>query len=102
MSPLLSRIAVIVAGLPLVIFAAYYGGWWLLALDDTGIWAIEPGALDAQPIVDPLDPLTPVHRVDDLPRGTPLAGAEEAVRWRLAGAALVAAALSVRAYVTGV
>ena len=32
MSPLLSRIAVIVAGLPLVIFAAYYGGWWLLAL----------------------------------------------------------------------
>ena len=32
MSPLLSRVAVIVAGLPLVIFAAYYGGWWLFAL----------------------------------------------------------------------
>ena len=32
MSPLLSRIAVIAAGLPLVLFAAYYGGWALLAL----------------------------------------------------------------------
>jgi phosphatidate cytidylyltransferase len=32
MSPLLSRIAVVAAGLPLVLFAAYYGGWALLAL----------------------------------------------------------------------
>ncbi|HEU0334944.1 MAG TPA: hypothetical protein VFR43_00225, partial [Gaiellaceae bacterium] len=32
MSPLLSRIAVIAAGLPLVLFAAYYGGWALFAL----------------------------------------------------------------------
>ena len=32
MSPLLSRVAVIAAGLPLVLFAAYYGGWALLAL----------------------------------------------------------------------
>jgi phosphatidate cytidylyltransferase len=32
MNPLLSRVAVIAAGLPLVLFAAYYGGWALLAL----------------------------------------------------------------------
>lgn len=32
MSPLLSRIAVIAAGLPLVLFAAYYGNWALYAL----------------------------------------------------------------------
>jgi phosphatidate cytidylyltransferase len=32
MSPLLTRVAVIAAGLPLVLFAAYYGGWALLAL----------------------------------------------------------------------
>jgi phosphatidate cytidylyltransferase len=32
MSPLLSRIAVIAAGLPLVLFCAYYGGWALYAL----------------------------------------------------------------------
>ena len=38
MSPLLSRIAVIAAGLPLVLFAAYYGGWALLAL-------VAPGAV---------------------------------------------------------
>ncbi|HWB57365.1 MAG TPA: phosphatidate cytidylyltransferase [Gaiellaceae bacterium] len=36
MSPLLSRVAVIVAGLPLVLFAAYYGGWALLALAAPG------------------------------------------------------------------
>ena len=32
MSPLLSRVAVIAAGLPLVLFAAYYGSWALFAL----------------------------------------------------------------------
>ncbi|HEU4449959.1 MAG TPA: phosphatidate cytidylyltransferase [Gaiellaceae bacterium] len=32
MSSLLSRIAVIAAGLPIVLFAAYYGGWALLVL----------------------------------------------------------------------
>ena len=32
MSPLLSRVAVIAAGLPLVLFAAYYGDWALYAL----------------------------------------------------------------------
>jgi phosphatidate cytidylyltransferase len=36
MNPLLSRVAVIVAGLPLVLFAAYYGGWALLALAAPG------------------------------------------------------------------
>ncbi|HXV58201.1 MAG TPA: phosphatidate cytidylyltransferase [Gaiellaceae bacterium] len=32
MSPLLTRIAVAAAGLPVVLFAAYYGGWALFAL----------------------------------------------------------------------
>jgi len=63
----------------------------LVAIDDAGLWAIEPRTLDAQAVIDPLDPLTPVHRVHALPRGAPLAGAEEAVRWRRTGAALVAA-----------
>jgi alkylation response protein AidB-like acyl-CoA dehydrogenase len=63
----------------------------LLALDDEGVWAIEPGALAATPVAGPLDPLTPVARVDELPHGTHVAGAEEAARWRLTGAALVAA-----------
>ena len=63
----------------------------LVAIDDAGLWAIEPSTLDAQAIADPLDPLTPVHRVDALPHGAQLAGAEEAARWRRTGAALVAA-----------
>ncbi|MGH3011135.1 MAG: phosphatidate cytidylyltransferase [Gaiellaceae bacterium] len=32
MSPFLTRVAVVAAGLPLVLFAAYYGGWAMLAL----------------------------------------------------------------------
>ena len=65
----------------------------LVAIDDAGLWAIEPSTLDAEAIADPLDPLTPMHSIDTLPRGTQLAGVEEAVRWRRTGAALVAAQL---------
>jgi phosphatidate cytidylyltransferase len=36
MSPLLTRIAVIAAGLPLVLFASYYGSWALFALAAAG------------------------------------------------------------------
>jgi alkylation response protein AidB-like acyl-CoA dehydrogenase len=63
----------------------------LVVIDDAGLWAIEPSTLDAEPVADPLDPLTPVHRVEVLPRGAQLAGADDAVRWRRTGAALVAA-----------
>jgi alkylation response protein AidB-like acyl-CoA dehydrogenase len=65
----------------------------LVAIDDTGLWAIEPSTLDAEAIADPLDPLTPMHRVDTLPRGAQLADAEAADRWRRTGAVLVAAQL---------
>ena len=63
----------------------------LVAIDDSGLWAIEPSTLDAEAIADPLDPLTPMHRVGALPRGAQLAGADDADRWRRVGAALVAA-----------
>jgi alkylation response protein AidB-like acyl-CoA dehydrogenase len=63
----------------------------LLALDAEGVWAIDAGALHAMPVAAPLDPLTPVARVDELPHGSQVAGAEEAARWRFTGAALVAA-----------
>jgi alkylation response protein AidB-like acyl-CoA dehydrogenase len=65
----------------------------LVAIDDDGLWEMAPSTLDAQPVDDPLDPLTPLHRVDTLPRGSQVAGAEEAGRWRATGAALVAAEL---------
>jgi alkylation response protein AidB-like acyl-CoA dehydrogenase len=63
----------------------------LVVIDDEGLWSIEPSSLDAQVVDDPLDPLTPLHRVDAFPRGTPLAGVEEAARWKLIAAARVAA-----------
>jgi alkylation response protein AidB-like acyl-CoA dehydrogenase len=64
----------------------------LLVVRDDGVFAIEPGALDGEPVARPLDPLTPLHRVTgELPRGDQVAGADVAARWRLEGAALVAA-----------
>jgi alkylation response protein AidB-like acyl-CoA dehydrogenase len=63
----------------------------LVAIDDEGLWSIDLSTIDAQAVADPLDPLTPLHRVAALSRGTSLAGVEEAARWRLIGAARVAA-----------
>jgi hypothetical protein len=64
----------------------------LLVLDDEGIWIVaEIGGVDAEPIADPLDPLTPVHWIRSLPQGTQIADAEAAQRRRLEGAALTAA-----------
>jgi len=65
----------------------------LLALDTEGIWAIDLAGLDAEPVSRPLDPLTPLHRVVDLPQGERVAPAEVAAEWALIGAALTAAAL---------
>jgi alkylation response protein AidB-like acyl-CoA dehydrogenase len=63
----------------------------LVVIDDAGLWTVDLAVLDAQEVIEPLDPLTPLHRVELLPRGTSLAGPEEAARWRRAGACLVAA-----------
>jgi alkylation response protein AidB-like acyl-CoA dehydrogenase len=65
----------------------------LVAIDDDGIWTIDPARLTAEPVGRPLDPLTPLHRVVDLPQGERLAGADEASTWRRQGATLVAAML---------
>src|SRR5690606_24444659 len=54
---------------------------------------VDPRALDAEPAATPLDPLTPVHRVRALPAGERIGDARCAARWRLEGAALVAAQL---------
>ncbi len=64
----------------------------LVVLGDDGAVAIGAEAVaDAAPLDWPLDPLTPVHRVDALPPGTPVADAARAHEWRRAGAVLVAA-----------
>jgi alkylation response protein AidB-like acyl-CoA dehydrogenase len=65
----------------------------LLAIDDDGIWTIDLLGLATEAVARPLDPLTPLHRVVDLPLGEPLAGPEVAATWRREGATLTAAML---------
>ena len=63
----------------------------LIALDDAGVWSIDPAELDAVAAGEPLAPRTPVHRVASLPLGRRVGDAEMAASWRARGAALTAA-----------
>ncbi|MCP4004156.1 MAG: acyl-CoA dehydrogenase [bacterium] len=65
----------------------------LLALRDTGVFRIDPRELEAAAIATPLDPLTPLHHVANLPAGEKIAGPEVAQRLRLEGATLASALL---------
>ena len=64
----------------------------VVVLEQDRITRVAPDALgEAEAIAWPLDPLTPVHRVDVLPDGEPVGGRAEAAAWRTAGALLTAA-----------
>jgi alkylation response protein AidB-like acyl-CoA dehydrogenase len=63
----------------------------LLLLRADGLYRVDPGALDASPSARPLDPLTPVHRVDVLPLGDRIADAATARQLRLQAMARSAA-----------
>jgi alkylation response protein AidB-like acyl-CoA dehydrogenase len=64
----------------------------VVVLGNDAVVAIRAETLgDAAPLDWPLDPLTPLHRVDVLPPGTPVGDAATARAWRQAGAVLVAA-----------
>ena len=71
----------------------------LLVLDGRGVGALPASTLHGTPVVRPLDPLTPVHRVDDLRRGDRGGewgvgrGPELVGEWRRDGAVLTAAYL---------
>jgi alkylation response protein AidB-like acyl-CoA dehydrogenase len=62
----------------------------LLAVDDDGVWRVDASG---EPVRRPLDPLTPLHLVADLPPGEQLAGPDVAAEWRRLGAVLTAAQL---------
>jgi alkylation response protein AidB-like acyl-CoA dehydrogenase len=64
----------------------------LFVLDDRSVTRLDPSTLSGEPSPWPLDPLTPVTRVDELPAGTPHAA--DAPEWRRAGAVLTAAFLT--------
>ncbi len=63
----------------------------LLVLHPDGIERLDPRALAAIEAEIPLDPLTPIHLLEALPKGERIADAAAARRMRLEGAALVAA-----------
>jgi len=65
----------------------------LLVLREGGVENLDPKALAAMKVAVPTDPLTPVHRVDELPAGERIGGADEAARLRLEGAAIAAGQL---------
>ena len=54
----------------------------LLVVGDAELRRVEPGELDARPVERAVDPLTPLWRVDPLPSGTVVAGADAAAVWR--------------------
>lgn len=59
---------------------------------DDGIAIVAADDVVSAVLLDwPLDPLTPVHRVDALPAGDVVADAERAAEWRRAGAVLTSA-----------
>lgn len=60
----------------------------LLVLYPDRVERLDPKALRAEPVATPLDPLTPLHHVEALPRGEELGGADLARRLRLEGTAL--------------
>jgi alkylation response protein AidB-like acyl-CoA dehydrogenase len=61
----------------------------LIVLQESGVYRIDPAAISGEPVAIPLDPLTPIHLVAELPQGDRIADAEAASRLRLEGAALV-------------
>jgi alkylation response protein AidB-like acyl-CoA dehydrogenase len=66
----------------------------LLVVGERAVDAVPAAKIaGAAPVGRPLDPLTPVHRVDQLPTGEPVGGDELLTRWRLEGSVVTAAFL---------
>ncbi|HEV8296977.1 MAG TPA: acyl-CoA dehydrogenase family protein [Acidimicrobiales bacterium] len=63
----------------------------LVVLDHAGAWRVDPRVLDASPLHQPLDPLTPAWRVAALPAGEQVGDATLARSWRARGATLTSA-----------
>jgi alkylation response protein AidB-like acyl-CoA dehydrogenase len=63
----------------------------LVVLDRDGIWAVPADQVASARVAHPLDPLTPVFRIGELPQGERIGAADEATAWRRVGATLTAA-----------
>jgi alkylation response protein AidB-like acyl-CoA dehydrogenase len=65
----------------------------LVVLDREGIWAVPAREVAGARAAHPLDPLTPVFRIGELPQGDRVGGADDATMWQRVGATLTAALL---------
>jgi alkylation response protein AidB-like acyl-CoA dehydrogenase len=66
----------------------------LLVAEDGGVRAVAASTVaGAVPVSRPLDPLTPVHRVEQLPAGDAIGDGELVARWRREGAVVAGAFL---------
>ena len=63
----------------------------LIVVGDDGAARVEPSTVSGELLDWPLDPLTPIRRVESLPAGEPIADAATVTSWRLQGAVLTAA-----------
>ena len=65
----------------------------LVVVDDDGLWQLDPATLAGMTPDRPLDPLTPVTHLADLPQGDRIGDAVDAHRWRAEHHTLTAAVL---------
>jgi alkylation response protein AidB-like acyl-CoA dehydrogenase len=63
----------------------------LLVIDESGAELVDPASVKGDLLDWPLDPLTPIHRVESLPAGDPIADADTVAAWRQRGAVLTGA-----------
>jgi alkylation response protein AidB-like acyl-CoA dehydrogenase len=68
-------------------------GWidQLVINDDDGLWLVPATNLVGDLAPQPLDPLTPIGRVESLPQGVQIGDADAGAAWHLRGALLTAA-----------
>ena len=69
------------AGVVPIVFGHLESVGSVVVVTDDGIQALDPSALDAEPVQRSLDPLTPLWHLDRLPRGERVAGPEDAARF---------------------
>jgi alkylation response protein AidB-like acyl-CoA dehydrogenase len=62
-------------------------------MDDEGLWLIKKSEIEAEPVPQPLDPLTPMHRVISMPQGRRLVDRAETDAIRTEATVLTAALL---------
>jgi alkylation response protein AidB-like acyl-CoA dehydrogenase len=66
----------------------------LLVVDDDGVWVVDAGEVVGAAVSRPLDPLTPIHVVRELPPGEQVGRPDLAAQLLLDGAVLTAALLA--------